>query len=473
MVAMAASAGAASAAPPDLIPFVASEGTLRPERWYVDTSVEGGAYSARFHFPAQVANIGGQFTLTPGAASGPPEAPVAAAVQVVDGTPTTLGPVVRLIGKRFSENAYGWGVEGIAAYTLTPATGAPITSALVGTCREDNAVFGEPGAPAPVPAAFAPPGSSNPNTASFASCGPNLPATAAGFSSGISTGWQDVVDLNSANTAYFDITGAATGPGVFRAQVDPSGEIQQGGATGNDVELRPLDIPGVVATPKQAILNASGAASTQLAATVQQPQVRGRRVTAASPADGSDAAPAGTALRYILAGAPSKGTVTINEATGQASYASTGAPVADTFLYVAEDTRGLRSAPVQVFVDPPGTAPRVGLGAPDLASTLLKKSRKLRIGGSAAFTVRVPKNARSVTFSVNWRAGNYTLKVRAPGAKADARPGKKLKPAKGRTFRSLRAIGPKAGKWKVTVTRLKGGPRIDTSQIRATLLRKG
>ena len=428
MVAMAGSAGAASAAPPDLIPFVSSEGTLRPERWYVNSSVEGGAYSARFHFPAQVANIGGQFTITPGAAGGPPEAPVAAAVQVVDATPVTLGPTVRLVGKRFSENAYGWGIEGVAAYTLTPSTGGPINSALVGTCREDNAVFGEPGAPAAVPAAFAPAGSSNPNTASFASCGPNLPASAAGFSSGISTGWQDVVDLNSGNTAYFDITGAATGPGVFRAQVNPSGEIQQGGATGNDVELRPLDIPGVVATPKQVVLNAGGTGSVQLAATVKEPQVRGRRVTAASPSDGSDAAPAGTALRFLLAGAPSKGTVAINEATGQATYNSAGAP-SPTRSSTSPRTPAACAARRSRCSSTRRAAPR-GSGSARPTSTARSSRRRASCGsaGSAAFRVRVPKNARSATFSVNWRAGNYSLRLRRPGAKVE-RPCRQGPPA--------------------------------------------
>ncbi len=475
-LAVLGSAGAATATPPDLLPFVSSEGTLRPERWYVDSSVDGGVYTARFHFPAQVANIGGTLKLTAGAPSGPAEAPLATAVQVVDGTTTVnLGPAVRLVGRRFGEGAYGWGVEGLARYTLTPSTGPALASALTSLCREDNAVFGEPGAPVPAPAAFAPAGTPiGGNIAALANCGPALPQTAVGFSAGISTGWQDVVDLNSANSAYFDVTGAAPGPGVFRAQVDPAGEIAQGGATGNDVELRPLDIPGVVATPKQAVLSAAGTASTQLAATVKEPQVRGRRVTAASPADGSDAAPAGAALRYLLAAAPAKGTVTINATTGQAVYTGNGgSTAADTFTYVAEDTRGLRSAPAQVFVDPPGSITRVGLGRPDLVRTILRKSRSLAVGRSASFKVRVPKGALAVTFATSWRSGTYSLRLRRPGAKVDARVGKSLKLTKGRTFRSFRAVNPKAGTWNLTVTRLKGVARLDTAQIRATLQLKG
>src|SRR5262245_58143882 len=117
-IAVLAPAAVAAAAPPDLVPFVPSEGTLAQSRWYVDTSFTGGVYAAKYHFPTQVANLGGPFSISAGAGSGPPEAPVAAAVQNVEGGPSaTLGPAVRLVGTPFGGGSYGWGIEGIAKYT--------------------------------------------------------------------------------------------------------------------------------------------------------------------------------------------------------------------------------------------------------------------------------------------------------------------------------------------------------------------
>ena len=149
-IAVLAPAATAAAAPPDLIPFVPSEGALAQSRWYVDTSVDGGAYSARYHFPTQVANLGGRFKLSAGAAGGPLEAPVAAAVQTVDGGPTDqLGPAVRLVGTPFGGGVYGWAIDGLVEYTLTPVTGPAVNSAITPTCREDNAVFAEGAGPRP------------------------------------------------------------------------------------------------------------------------------------------------------------------------------------------------------------------------------------------------------------------------------------------------------------------------------------
>ena len=469
-------AGSASAAPPDLFPFVPSEGVLEPARWYVDTSVDGGVYSARLHFSTQVVNVGGPLALSAGAASGTVDAPLAAAVQTVEGgAPTPLGPTVRLIGRKFGDGAYGWGVDGIARYTLTPAVGAPVDSALGATCREDNAIFSEPGAPPAVAAAFAPAGSTiGGNIAALSNCGPNLPQTGAGFSSGISTGWQDVIDLNSDNAAYFDISAMAPGPGTFRARVDPGGEINQGGASANDTELRTLDVPGVVALPKAGVLASTGKVGVQLAASVKEPQVRGRRITPTSPSSGADAAPAGSAVRFFVADPPARGTVAINETTGQSFYTgNAGSTAADSFTYVAEDSRGLRSVPAKVFIDPPGSAPRIGLGRPDIVATVLKKTRTFRAGQSVSFTVKVPKGQKSATFAVSWAAGRYTLQLRTPGSKKNVRVGKTVKLTKGRTFRSFTVVNPKAGAWKLIVTRQSGGPKNDKATIRASLQRRG
>lgn len=469
-------AGTASAAPPDLFPFVTSEGPLRTERWYVDSSVEGGAYSARFHFPTQIANVGGKFKVTPGAASGPPEARVAGAVQAIDGgTSIALGPTIRLVGTRLSAAEYAWGIDGLARYTLSPAAGPAIESALQPVCREDNAVFNGPGAPPPSPAEFGPRGAVvGGNIAALANCSP-LDPSATGFSSGISTGWQDVIELSSVNSAYFDITGAVPGPGIFRARVAPSGEIDQGGATGNDLELRPLEIPGVVVDRKAAVLTTAGRATLQLSGTVKEPQVPGRRISATSPANGADAAPAGAGLRFFVATPPASGTVQVNETTGQVVYTGTaGSTAADTFTYFAEDSRGLRSGPAQVFLDPPGSAPRAILGKPDSVRNVLKTTRNFRVGQSKTYKVRIPRGEQVATFTVTWGNGRFGLRLRRPGARTDLRPaGKAVKVVKARTFRSVRVQRPKAGVWRMTVTRLPTGFRVSKAAIKVTLQRQG
>jgi hypothetical protein len=473
-IAVLAPAATAAAAPPDLIPFVPSEGGLAQSRWFVDTSVAGGVYSAKYHFPTQVVNLGGRLKIGAGAAGGPPEAPVAAAVQTVDGgAQVQLGPAVRLVGIPFGGGAYGWGIDGLAKYTLTPVAGPAVDSALAPTCREDNAVFAEPGAPAAGPAEFAPAGTPiGGSVNATANCAP-LDGAATGFSSGISTGWQDIIDVNSANTAYFEIAGVAPGEGTFRARVDPSGVIAQGGATGNDTDLRPFDVPGVVANPKSAVLTAAGKASLQLSAQVVEPQVRGRRVTASSPANGSDAAPATSAVRFSVATPPTRGTATVTTG-GAVSYDSAGAPVADTFTVVAEDSRGLRSAPAKVFIDPPGSTPRVGLGRPDVTKTVLRRTLRLGAGQARSFAVKVPKGQKRATFSASWNGGTFTISLRKPGTKKEIRKNARgIKLQKARTFRSFAVTSPKPGVWRFTVARKAGGPRTATVRIRATLLRTG
>ena len=282
-----------------------------------------------------------------------------------------------------------------------------------------------------------------------------------------------MIDLSSVNTAYFEIAGVAPGEGTFRARVDPHGEISQGGATANDIDLRPFDVPGVVADPKAAILTAAGAATLRLSAQVREPQVRGRRVTASSPPDGSDAAPATAVVRYGLATPPAHGTATVTTA-GAVTYDSAGAPVADVFTVVAEDSRGLRSAPAKVFIDPPGSGRRVVLPRPDITKTVLRKASRFRVGQARSFAVRVPKGQKQATFSASWNAGTFAISVRKPGTRQEIRKNARgIRLRQARTFRSLTVTRPKPGLWRYTVTRKAGGPGVATATIRASLLRKG
>ncbi|MGE0025619.1 MAG: Ig-like domain-containing protein [Thermoleophilia bacterium] len=381
---------------------------------------------------------------------------------------------IRLVGTPFGGGSYGWGIDGLAAYTLSPVAGAPVNSALTPTCREDNAPFAEAGAPAAGPSAFAPAGTPIGGSVTGTVNCSGLNASAAGFSAGISTGWQDVIDLSSANNAYFEIAGVAPGEGTFRARVDPTGAVAQGGGgAANDTDLRPIDVPGVVADQKAAVLTAAGKASLQLSAQIREPQVRGRRVTAASPANGADAAPATATLRYSIATPPAKGTAAVSPA-GAVTYDSSAAPVADTFTVVAEDSRGLRSAPAKVFIDPPGSPRRVTLGRPDITKTVLRKSLRLGVGTSRSFTIKVPKGQKQATFTASWNGGTFGIGIRKPGTRKEIRKNARgITLSKARTFRSLKVTSPKAGAWRFTVTRKAGGPRLTTATIRATLVQSG
>ena len=233
-------------------------------------------------------------------------------------------------------------------------------------------------------------------------------------------------------------------------------------------------MPGVVADPKAAILTAAGKATLRLSAQVASRRSAGgaspppRRRTARTPP------PRPPVVRYGLATPPAHGTATVTTA-GAVTYDSAGAPVADVFTVVAEDSRGLRSAPAKVFIDPPGSGRRVGLGRARTSPRPSSARRsRFRVGQARSFAVRVPKGQKQATFSASWNAGTFAISVRKPGTRQEIRKNARgIKLRKARTFRSLTVTHPKPGLWRYTVTRKAGGPRVATATIRASLLRKG
>lgn len=335
-------AGTASAAPPDLVPFVDtgsnSGSALATSKWFVDTTAS--PYSARLRFATQIQNIGADpFHITQGAASGPAGARTAVAVQQITGGAPTPLTQVKLLGSPFGlSGTYSWRIDGVAKYTLTPAGGTPIESALGAVCRDDSAAF----LAVPPPALFATP-----------SC--QLPSDAAvGFSSGITNGWMDNIAPSASNSANFDVTGAPAGAATFTATVDPFNEIVESNNNNNNAVSPAITLPGVSAQAAALSTVTTTAVSGNLAAAVVGPTVLGRKLTpgldAADPGQPAPA-PATGAVTYALAGGPANGTATVSP-TGLATYtARAGFTGADSFTYYAEDSRGIRSPATTVSVN--------------------------------------------------------------------------------------------------------------------------
>jgi hypothetical protein len=382
-------AGTASAAPPDLTPFVDtgsdSGSALATNKWFVDTTAS--PYSARFRFGTQIQNIGADpFRITQGAASGPASARTAVAVQqIVGGVPTALTQV-KLLGSPFGlSGVYSWRIDGVAKYSLTPAGQAPIESALGAVCRDDSAAF----LAVPPPALFDPPACQLPSDA------------AVGFNSGITNGWMDNIAPSAANAAYFDVTTAPAGAATFTATIDPFNEIVESN-NANNVASPAITLPGVSAQPAALTTRTTTAVSANLSATVVGPTVLGRKLNqaleATDPAQPVPAPATGT-LAFALAAGPANGTATVTPA-GLATYtARAGFTGADSFTYYAEDSRGIRSPATTVSVNvtavpggggggggttppPPGTINKITLKLTP-AYTVVKRGNKtfLKVSG--------------------------------------------------------------------------------------------
>jgi hypothetical protein len=421
-------AGTATAAPPDLTPFVDtgsdSGSALATSKWFVDTTAS--PYSARLHFGTQIQNIGADpFRITAGAASGPSSARTAVAVQQITGGAATPLTQVKLLGSPFGlSGTYRWRIDGVAKYTLTPAGQVPINSALGAVCRDDSAAF----LAVPPPALFATPVCEVPSD------------SAVGFNSGITNGWMDNIAPSAANDAYFDVTGAPAGAATFTATIDPFNEIVESNDN-NNVASPAITLPGVSAQPAALTTRTTTAVSTNLSATVVGPTVLGRKLNpaleASDPAQPAPA-PATASLAFALAAAPANGTASVTPA-GLATYtARAGFTGADSFTYYAEDSRGIRSAATTVSVTvtavpgggtgggggtpPPGTINKITLKlTPAYAvvkrgnKTFLKVSGKLPVS-QAGRTIKIQRKVgKKVTTLATVRIaknGKFTKLVR-------------------------------------------------------------
>ncbi len=367
-------AGTAAAAPtpPDLVPFVNtgsdSGSAIATSKWFVNTTA--APYSARLRFGTQIQNTGaGPFRITAGAASGPSDARTAIAVQQIAdgaafaGTPLTL---VKLLGSQLGGSGnYDWRIDGVAKYTLTPAGGTAIDSALTAVCRDDSAALS---LTPPLPL-FDPP-----------SCN-SLNNNAGGFNSGITNGYQDVIAPSAANNANFDVTNAPAGPATFTATIDPNNEIVESNNT-NNVASPAITLPGVSAQPATLSTVTTTAVSANLAATVVGPTVLGRALNPALAATDPGQpvpAPATGTVTFALASAAANGTATVTPA-GLATYtAKAGFTGTDTFTYHATDSRGIRSAATAVTVTVKAAGGgTVGGGTPPPPGTITKITLKLK-----------------------------------------------------------------------------------------------
>ena len=439
-------AGTATAAPtpPDLRPFVDtgsdSGSAVATSKWFVDTTAS--PYSARLRFGTQIQNIGaGPFRITATNPTGPSNARTATAVQqIADGAAfagTPLTQVTLVSSALGASGLYSWRINGVAKYTLTPAGGTPIESALGAVCRDDSSGLT---ATPPLPALFDPPVCNS------------IDGNAGGFNSGITNGYQDVIAPSAANSANFDVTGAPAGAATFTATIDPFNVIVESD-NNNNVASPAITLPGVSAQPAALTTRTTTAVSANLAATVVGPTVLGRKLNPAlEPADPGQPAPAPAtgALAFALAAGPANGTATVSPA-GLATYtARAGFTGADSFTYYAEDSRGIRSAATTVSVNvtaapgggttipggttppPPGTINKITLKlTPAYAvvrrgsTTFLKVSGKLPVGqagrtikiqrkvGKRVTTIATVKIGRNGKFTKLVRVSTRTVSVRA------------------------------------------------------------
>jgi hypothetical protein len=107
------------------------------------------------------------------------------------------------------------------------------------------------------------------------------------------------------------------------------------------------------------------------------------------------------------------------------------------------------------------------------ATTLLKKTHTFRVGQSRTYSRKVKKNQRSATFFVSWGVGKYRIQIVQPGGKVFTRTtGTKVRFVSGKTSSFFQVRTPKAGLWRVKVTRLKTGARTDQATTTVSVQRK-
>lgn len=327
---------AAAATPPDLVPIVdsaaSSTNDIATNKWYVDVATP---YSLRLHFATTISNLGeGPFHIVSGAGGADTAGGNRSAIavqKVTDAPDKPLTNVKLLTNDIFGGGSYSWGISGVARYTLSGPGGGLVNSALGAICRDDSNPLDNP----PGPSLFGSP-----------TCAP-LDGNAAGFSSGISSRYQDVIGLASTNTAYFDVTAAPPGPTTFTGTVDPFNEITESN-DGNNVVTAQLTIPGVNVPAPTLATTSTTPVATSLAGTV----VGGNVLAKAATAPPSALKVATAVLSYTLVSPAANGTATINPATGAASYtAKAGFTGADSFTYYAQDSRGIRSKTTTVTVN--------------------------------------------------------------------------------------------------------------------------
>ena len=107
------------------------------------------------------------------------------------------------------------------------------------------------------------------------------------------------------------------------------------------------------------------------------------------------------------------------------------------------------------------------------ATTLLKRTNVFKIGQQKTFSRKIKKNQRKATFFVSWGVGRYKLQAIQPGGRVFQRTiGKNVRLVRGRTFSFIEILKPKAGLWRLKVTRLATGGVTDKATTTVTVQRR-
>lgn len=107
------------------------------------------------------------------------------------------------------------------------------------------------------------------------------------------------------------------------------------------------------------------------------------------------------------------------------------------------------------------------------ATTLLRNTSVFTIGHQRTFSRRIKRNQRKATFFVSWGVGRYRLQAIQPGGRVFQRTiGRNVRLVRGRTFSFIEILKPKAGLWRLRVTRLATGGVTDRATTTVTVQRR-
>ncbi len=107
------------------------------------------------------------------------------------------------------------------------------------------------------------------------------------------------------------------------------------------------------------------------------------------------------------------------------------------------------------------------------ATTLLKRTSVFRIGQQRTFSRAITRNQRKATFFVSWGAGRYKLQAIQPGGRVFSRSvGRNVRLVRGKTFSFIEVLAPRAGLWRLKVSRLATGGPTDRATTTVTVQRR-
>lgn len=138
---------------------------------------------------------------------------------------------------------------------------------------------------------------------------------------------------------------------------------------------------------------------------------------------------------------------------------------------IARDTGG-------TFVKTPTNSELVNLyfqcqGRATGARTLLKRTRSFRVGQVRKYTRKVTRRQRKATFFVSFSEGRYRLRLKQPGGRVYRRTiGRNVRFVRGGSFAFFEVQRPKAGRWTLTVKRLRTGGTLDKTTTTIRVHRK-